>query len=63
MTDLPDYEARAAEADRLAESAVSCPMAQGWRDIATGYRLLAQFVAASQSSSEGTDDRYVGFSA
>ena len=61
MASIPDYEERAAEAGRFAETAQSAPMAQGWRDIATGYRMLAELVADAWA--EPPDDRYVGFSA
>ena len=47
MDSLPDYEIRAVEADRLAEAAKNVALAQEWRDIAEGYRLLAGLVASA----------------
>ena len=62
MDSLPDYEIRAAEADRLAEAAKNVALAQEWRDIAEGYRLLAGLVAA-RPEAEPTDGAPIGFSA
>ena len=62
MDSLPDYEIRAVEADRLAEAAKSMALAQEWRDIAKGYRLLAGYVAALPEA-EPADGRPIGFSA
>ena len=36
-----ELEARAREADRQAERALTAGMADSWREIATGYRELA----------------------
>ena len=41
----PDYEARAMQADEQAEQAVTREMADGWRRLAEGYRMLARQVA------------------
>jgi len=41
----PDYEARAIQADEQAERAVTREMADGWRLLAEGYRMLARQVA------------------
>ena len=54
MDSLPDYETRAAEADRLAEAAKTVALAQEWRDIAKGYRLLAG-LAAARPEADPTD--------
>jgi hypothetical protein len=62
MDSLPDYEIRAAEADRLAEAAKNVALAQEWRDIAEGYRLLAGLVA-TRPEAEPTDGGPIGFSA
>ena len=62
MDSLPDYETRAAEADRLAEAAKNLALAQEWRDIAKGYRLLAG-LAAARPEAEPTDGGPIGFSA
>jgi hypothetical protein len=43
-----DYELRAIEADRRAETTLSVAAAHNWRDIASGYRLLADFVTEEQ---------------
>ena len=60
MDSLPDYEIRAAEADRLAEAAKNVALAQEWRDIAEGYRLLAGLVAARPEAepTDGAADRF-----
>ena len=52
MADRMHFETLAAEADRSAETALSFPMAQGWRDIAQGYRRLAEFMAAAEYGRE-----------
>jgi hypothetical protein len=62
MDSLPDYETRAAEADRLAEAAKNLALAQGWRDIAKNYRLLAG-LAAARPVAEPTEGGPIGFSA
>jgi hypothetical protein len=62
MDSLPDYETRAAEADRLAEAAKTVALAQEWRDIAMGYRLLAG-LAAARPEADPTDGAPIGFSA
>jgi hypothetical protein len=62
MDSLPDYETRAAEADRLAEAAKTVALAQEWRDIAKGYRLLAG-LAAARPEADPTDGAPIGFSA
>jgi hypothetical protein len=62
MDPLPDYEVRAAEADRLAEAARTSALAQEWRDIARGYRDLAGYVAALPEA-EPADAAPIGFSA
>ena len=62
MAELPDYEARASQADGFAETAQSAKAAQEWRHIAAGYRLLADFVAI-EISDQQRDDHYIGFSA
>jgi hypothetical protein len=62
MDSLPDYETRAAEADRLAEAAKNMALAQEWRDIAEGYRLLAG-LAATRPEAEPNDGGPIGFSA
>lgn len=49
LPDRFDYELRAIEADRHAETTHNVSMADGWRDIARGYRLLADFVAHEQA--------------
>ena len=41
----PDYEARAIQADEQAERVVTREMADGWRRLAEGYRMLARQVA------------------
>jgi hypothetical protein len=50
MPDRLDDELHAVDADRWAETAHSMPMAHGWRDIAAGYRVLADFFADAQLS-------------
>ena len=50
MTDRLDYELRAIEADNYAETAHRVSIAHSWRDIARGYRMLADFIAAAQTS-------------
>jgi hypothetical protein len=45
MADRFDYELRALEADSQAETAHRVSIAHGWRDIARGYRMLADFIA------------------
>jgi hypothetical protein len=45
-----DCELRALEAENHAESAPQFSIAQNWRDIAQGYRLLADFVAHAQAN-------------
>ncbi len=55
MDQMDDYRARAAEADSRAETARESSMAQGWRDIANGYRRLAQDAAAARSK-RGTEE-------
>jgi hypothetical protein len=62
MDSWPDYETRAAEAFRLAEAAKNVALAQEWRDIAEGNRLLAGFVA-TRPEAEPSDDTPIGFSA
>ena len=62
MAELPDYEARASQADGFAETAQSAKAAQEWRHIAAGYRLLADFVAG-EISEQKQEDQYIGFSA
>jgi hypothetical protein len=62
MDEVPDYEARASQADGFAETAQSASAAQEWRHIAAGYRLLAEFVAV-EFSEQKQNDQYIGFSA
>ena len=63
MNLLPDYETRAAEADRLAEAAKNLALAQGWRDIAKSYRLLAGLAAARPDGRADRGSAPIGFSA
>jgi len=56
MPDRFDYELRAIEADRHAETTHSVSAAAHWRDIARGYRLLADFVADAQAARLHDDD-------
>lgn len=50
MKDRFDCELLAIEADIHAETAARFSVAQSWRDIAQGYRMLADFVAEAQSA-------------
>jgi hypothetical protein len=50
MADRLDYELRAIEADNQAETAHRMPIGHSWRDIASGYRLLADFLAHEQAA-------------
>jgi len=47
---LLDCELRAIEAENHAQSASQFSIARNWRDIAQGYRLLADFVANAQAN-------------
>ena len=49
MADWLDYELHAIEADTHAETAYRVSIAHSWRDIARGYRQLADFVADAQA--------------
>ena len=51
-----DYELRALEADSQAETAHRVSIAHGWRDIARGYRMLADFIADAQAADQRRDD-------
>ena len=55
MAEPLDFEALAWEADRYAETAQNVPMAQGWRDIARGYRMLAKFAVVEQINDMRSD--------
>ena len=50
MNDPSSFEYLAMEAERHAETANSALVAQGWRDIARGYRLLNEFVAREREA-------------
>ena len=50
MVELFDYELRALEADSHAELARRVPLAENWRDIARGYRMLSDFLAHEQAT-------------
>ena len=56
MADRFDYELRALEADSQAETAHRVSIAHGWRDIARGYRMLADFIADAQAADQRRDD-------
>jgi hypothetical protein len=56
MSDRLDYELRAIEADNLAETAHRVSIAHSWRDIAQGYRMLADFIADAQAAQQRGDD-------
>jgi hypothetical protein len=62
MTESPDYEARASQADGFAEVAHSAAAAQEWRQIAAEYRLLAEHVAV-EVADQTREEQYIGFSA
>ena len=50
MADRFDFELRALEADSHAEVARRVPLAENWRDIARGYRMLSDFLAHEQAT-------------
>jgi hypothetical protein len=50
MPDRLDCELRAIEAERHAETASTQSLAQNWRDIAHGFRLLSAFLAEAHPS-------------
>jgi hypothetical protein len=50
MVDRFDFELRAIDADIRAESAGRFSLAENWRDIAIGYRLLSDFLAHEQTA-------------
>ena len=56
MPDRFDYELRAIEADRHAETIHNVSIAAHWRDIAREYRLLADFVADATAARLHEDD-------
>ena len=56
MANRLDYELRALEADSQAETAHRVSIAHGWRDIARGYRMLADFIADEQAARQSGDD-------
>lgn len=56
MVDRLDYELRAIEADNRAETAHRISIAHSWRDIACGYRMLADFIADAQAARQRSDD-------
>ena len=45
MADRFDIEWHAVEADNHAESACRISLAQGWRDLVRGYRMLSDFIS------------------
>ena len=50
-----DCELHAIEADTHAETAYRVSIAHSWRDIARGYRQLADFVADAQAARQRHD--------
>ena len=54
-TDRLDYELHAIEADTHAETASRVSIARSWRDIARGYRQLADFLADAQAARQRQD--------
>ena len=50
MADRFDFELRALEAESHAESARPVLLAESWRDIARGYRMISDFLAHEQAA-------------